>query len=176
MTLCFYHCVTISHLQSWSMFSWEGWDSGCLRCGWGLKPAEMVWAVSTFLSANAANRWNKPPTLPLVQQRLHIIDRIVYLGRNLGFAYIHVFMRPCACVHHSAFYLEDWWVEYLIVDESFFSRGKETSKCDKANESALSFKWTSPLKVDPAVHLWPISFNFTTLKVTPYCQASCYLV
>lgn len=69
MRICFYHCVTVSHLQTWSVFSQGGWDSGCLRCSWGLKPAEMVWTVSTFLSGNAANRWSNPsphpPTLPL---------------------------------------------------------------------------------------------------------------
>lgn len=147
MTLCFYYCVTISHLQSWSVFSWGGWDSGCLRCGWGLKPAEMVWTVSTFPSANDANRRNNPPPQPCSSKgSMHSIDRIMSLGINLGSAYMTVFMRPRLCIS--------------------FSRGRETSECEEARKGALSTKWTPPLQVDPVVHPWPISFIFTTLTLT----------
>lgn len=53
-----------------------------------------------------------------------------------------------------------------------FSRGRETSECDEARESALSSKWTPPLSHPSVTFFFPI---FTTLTVTSYSQASSYL-
>lgn len=172
VTLCFYHCVTISHLQSWSVFSWGGWDSGCLRCGGGLKPAETVWTASTFLSANAANRRINPPPNPSSGPATAPQHRLDYVP----------WQKPGLCIHHCVYETTCVRASQRVLLGGptggtsdcrciSFSRERETSECDEARQSASSSKWTAPLQVDPAVHPWPISFIFTT----PYSQASCYL-
>lgn len=191
---------TIQHPRAGLQSCWSGWSSGCLRCGCGLKTAELLWIVSMwcFSRQRAATSCARlacrlslylslfSPLLspPQVQQTLYSIDMIMYLGRKC--AYIIVFMSACACVHHSVSYLEDKLVEHLTEDERIFFQGKR-NKSDSKRYTAplwglqdyflLSMDSTSPGKpsCDSTSCAWPISFIFMVLTITPHSQAIWYL-